>query len=167
MFKTFLEGQKNSRFLLYIELNLVQPGGNEICRIHILEDTAYVNHTVLWQKFHLCKKLFTVEKFLSLRFYCILHVSLLTVNFSFCVIAGIQMLTLLVPILVNCLLEGPALKEANNFNKVLHDQCLQKLMKIGPQYPQVWLSILKVFYCTELHMWYIWTGFESVGVHRF
>lgn len=65
------------------------------------------------------------------------------VNFSFCVIAGIQMLTLLVPVLVNCLLEGPALKEANNFNRVLHDQCLQKLMKIGPQYPQVWLSILK------------------------
>jgi len=53
------------------------------------------------------------------------------------VIAGIQMLTLLVPVLVNCLLEGPALKEANNFNRVLHDQCLQKLMKIGPQYPQV------------------------------
>jgi len=75
-------------------------------------------------------------------------VSLLMVNFSFCVIVGIQMLTLLVPILVNCLLEGPALKEANNFNRVLHDQCLQKLMKIGPQYPQVWLSILKVFYCT-------------------
>jgi len=64
-------------------------------------------------------------------------VSLLMVNFSFFVIAGIQMLTLLVPVLVNCLLEGPALKEANNFNRVLHDQCLQKLMKIGPQYPQV------------------------------
>jgi len=46
MFKTFLEGQKNSRFLLCIELNLVQPGGNEICRVHILEDTACVNHIV-------------------------------------------------------------------------------------------------------------------------
>jgi len=67
----------------------------------------------------------------------VMCVSLLMVNFSFCVIAGIQMLTLLVPVLVNCLLEGPALKEANNFNRVLHDQCLQKLMKIGPQYPQV------------------------------
>ena len=63
--------------------------------------------------------------------------SLSKVNFSFFVIAGIQMLTLLVPILVNCLLESPALREANNFNRVLHDQCLQKLMKIGPQYPQV------------------------------
>lgn len=47
MFKTFLEGQKNSRFMLYIELKLTQPGGNEICRISILEDTAYVNHIVL------------------------------------------------------------------------------------------------------------------------
>jgi hypothetical protein len=47
------------------------------------------------------------------------------------------MLTLLVPVLVNCLLEGPALKEANNFTRVLHDQSLQKLMKVGPQYPQV------------------------------
>ena len=47
------------------------------------------------------------------------------------------MLTLLVPILVNCLLEGPALKEANNLARVLHEQSLQKLMKIGPQYPQV------------------------------
>lgn len=77
MFKTFLEGQKNSRFLLCIELNLVQPGGNEICRVHILEDTACVNHIVrvLGHKFHLCVNLFTVEKFLSLRFYCMLHVS--------------------------------------------------------------------------------------------
>lgn len=54
----------------------------------------------------------------------------------------IQMLTLLVPILVNCLLEGPALKEANNFNRVLHDQCLQKLMKIGPQYPQEFKTLM-------------------------
>lgn len=77
------------------------------------------------------------------------------------------MLTLLVPILVNCLLEGPALKEANNFSRVLHDQCLQKLMKIGPQYPQVRLSILKVSYSTELHMWYTRTGFGFVGVHKF
>ncbi|GFG34432.1 hypothetical protein Cfor_07683, partial [Coptotermes formosanus] len=70
------------------------------------------------------------------------HILLLNVNFSFSVIAGIQMLTLLVPILVNCLLEGPALKEANNFNRVLHDQCLQKLMKIGPQYPQEFKALM-------------------------
>jgi hypothetical protein len=47
MFKTFLDGKKNSRFLVFTELNLVQPGGNEICRIHILVGTVYVNHIVL------------------------------------------------------------------------------------------------------------------------
>ncbi|XP_069685594.1 HEAT repeat-containing protein 5B isoform X2 [Periplaneta americana] len=54
----------------------------------------------------------------------------------------VQMLTLLVPILVNCLLEGPALKEANNFTRALHDQCLQKLMKVGPQYPQEFKALM-------------------------
>ncbi|XP_021938507.1 HEAT repeat-containing protein 5B isoform X3 [Zootermopsis nevadensis] len=55
---------------------------------------------------------------------------------------GVQMLTLLVPILVNCLLEGPALKEANNFTRILHEQSLQKLMKIGPQYPQEFKALM-------------------------
>lgn len=51
--------------------------------------------------------------------------------------SGIQMLKLLVPVLVNCLLEGLALKEANKYSKTLHEHCLQSLMVIGPQYPEV------------------------------
>lgn len=45
------------------------------------------------------------------------------------------MLKLLVPVLVNCLLEGLALKEANKYTRALHDHCLQSLKVIGPQYP--------------------------------
>lgn len=47
------------------------------------------------------------------------------------------MLKLLVPILVNCLLEGLDLKEANKYRKTLNEHCLQQLMVIGPQYPDV------------------------------
>lgn len=46
------------------------------------------------------------------------------------------MLKLLVPILVNCLLEGLALKEANKYTRALHEHCLQALKVIGPQYPE-------------------------------
>ncbi|XP_073980275.1 HEAT repeat-containing protein 5B isoform X3 [Rhodnius prolixus] len=55
---------------------------------------------------------------------------------------GIQMLKMLVPELVDCLLEGPALKEANKYCKALHEQSLNWLMKIGPQYPQEFKSIM-------------------------
>ncbi|XP_075228223.1 HEAT repeat-containing protein 5B isoform X2 [Lycorma delicatula] len=54
----------------------------------------------------------------------------------------IQMVSILVPILVSCLLEGPALKEANKYCRCLHDHCLQLLMKIGPQYPQEFKSLM-------------------------
>lgn len=54
----------------------------------------------------------------------------------------IQMLSLLVPILVDCLLEGPSLKQANKFCRALHDHSLQWLTKIGPQYPQDFKSIM-------------------------
>jgi len=51
--------------------------------------------------------------------------------------SGIQMLALLVPVLVNFLLEGPAFKDASRFCQLLHERSLQWLMKIGVQYPQV------------------------------
>ncbi|XP_039288533.1 HEAT repeat-containing protein 5B isoform X2 [Nilaparvata lugens] len=54
----------------------------------------------------------------------------------------IQMLSMLVPIVIDCLLEGPALKEANRFCKSLHEQALQLLMKIGPQYPQEFKALI-------------------------
>ncbi|XP_014275349.1 HEAT repeat-containing protein 5B isoform X4 [Halyomorpha halys] len=54
----------------------------------------------------------------------------------------IQMLKLLVPELIDCLLEGPTLKEANKQCKTLHEKSLQWLMKIGPQYPQEFKTIM-------------------------
>jgi hypothetical protein len=47
------------------------------------------------------------------------------------------MLTLLVPILISYLLEGQALRSANKYSLNLHEISLQRLMKIGPKYPQV------------------------------
>ncbi|XP_034252934.1 HEAT repeat-containing protein 5B isoform X2 [Thrips palmi] len=52
------------------------------------------------------------------------------------IMQGIQMLSLLVPVLINFLLEGPALKDASKPCQTLHERSLQWLMKIGPQYPQ-------------------------------
>ncbi|KAL0275721.1 UNVERIFIED_CONTAM: hypothetical protein PYX00_003499 [Menopon gallinae] len=54
----------------------------------------------------------------------------------------IQMLKLLVPVLVNCLLEGLELKEANKYSRSLHDHCLQYLMVIGPQYPEEFKTLM-------------------------
>nr|CAD7398135.1 unnamed protein product [Timema poppensis] len=54
----------------------------------------------------------------------------------------IQMLTLLVPILVNCLLEDSAIRDADKSRRTLHEQCLQKLMKVGPQYPEEFKALM-------------------------
>ncbi|XP_054269957.1 HEAT repeat-containing protein 5B-like isoform X2 [Macrosteles quadrilineatus] len=51
----------------------------------------------------------------------------------------IQMLSLLVPILVDYLLESPS---ANKHLWTLHEHCLQMLKQIGPQYPQEFKSIM-------------------------
>lgn len=47
------------------------------------------------------------------------------------------MLTLLVPILINYLLEGEELQRATKYQTSLHQQSFQWLNKIGPKYPQV------------------------------
>lgn len=47
------------------------------------------------------------------------------------------MLTLLVPILINYLLEDEQLQYATRFQTSLHQQSFQWLNKIGPKYPQV------------------------------
>lgn len=52
-------------------------------------------------------------------------------------ILGIQMLSLLVPILVSYLLSNPRDKSLNKYSVSLHEVSLEKLMKIGPTYPQV------------------------------
>ncbi|EEB14387.1 conserved hypothetical protein [Pediculus humanus corporis] len=54
----------------------------------------------------------------------------------------IQMLKLLVPVLVNGLLEGFALKEANKYSRALNEHCLQSLMVIGPQYPEEFKALV-------------------------
>ncbi|XP_062554350.1 HEAT repeat-containing protein 5B isoform X3 [Armigeres subalbatus] len=51
-------------------------------------------------------------------------------------IQGVQMLTLLVPILINYLLEPDQLRARSKQCLQLHEQSLQWLMKIGPKYPQ-------------------------------
>ncbi|XP_031626262.1 HEAT repeat-containing protein 5B isoform X2 [Contarinia nasturtii] len=48
----------------------------------------------------------------------------------------IQLLTLLVPILIEYLLEPHLLKTSSKYPCQLHDQSLQWLMRIGPKYPQ-------------------------------
>lgn len=52
------------------------------------------------------------------------------------------MLTLLVPILINYLLEGQALRSANKYSLTLHETSLQWLMKIGPKYPQEFKKLM-------------------------
>ncbi|XP_031336319.1 HEAT repeat-containing protein 5B-like [Photinus pyralis] len=51
------------------------------------------------------------------------------------VMQGIQMLALLVPVLINYLLDATALRSADKYAITLHEVSLQWLMKIGPKYP--------------------------------
>ncbi|XP_048508039.1 HEAT repeat-containing protein 5B isoform X2 [Athalia rosae] len=55
---------------------------------------------------------------------------------------GIQMLTLLVPILINYLLEGDALHHGSKYQVSLHQQSFQWLNKIGPKYPQEFKTLM-------------------------
>lgn len=51
-------------------------------------------------------------------------------------------MTLLVPILINYLLEPHLLKTSSKYRIQLHEQSLQWLMKIGPKYPQEFKSLM-------------------------
>lgn len=64
----------------------------------------------------------------------IIIIILMDLNFFF---IGIQMLTLLVPILINFLLEEDKLQHGSRWQISLHQQSFQWLNKIGPKYPQV------------------------------
>ncbi|XP_055847565.1 HEAT repeat-containing protein 5B isoform X1 [Episyrphus balteatus] len=55
---------------------------------------------------------------------------------------GIQMLTLLVPVLINYLAEPSKLRTLPKSQRQLHEQSLQWLMKIGPKYPQEFKSLM-------------------------
>lgn len=52
------------------------------------------------------------------------------------------MLGLLVPILVSLLSDTANLPRGNKVTKTLHDQALQKLMKIGPKYPEPFRTVM-------------------------
>lgn len=52
------------------------------------------------------------------------------------------MLGLLVPILVSLLADSTALPKASKITKNLHEQALQKLMKIGPKYPEPFRTVI-------------------------
>lgn len=54
----------------------------------------------------------------------------------------IQMLTLLVPILINFLLEGDKLQNGTKYQISLHQQSFQWLNKIGPKYPQEFKTLM-------------------------
>ncbi|OXA59612.1 HEAT repeat-containing protein 5B isoform X2 [Folsomia candida] len=51
-----------------------------------------------------------------------------------CFERGVQMLTLIVPVLINFLADPNIQLPQSSYKKVLHEICLQKLMKIGLQY---------------------------------
>uniref|UniRef100_A0A034VSR0 HEAT repeat-containing protein 5A n=1 Tax=Bactrocera dorsalis TaxID=27457 RepID=A0A034VSR0_BACDO len=54
----------------------------------------------------------------------------------------IQMLTLLVPVLINYLAEPAKLRTLPKYQRHLHEQALQWLMKIGPKYPQEFKTLM-------------------------
>ena len=60
----------------------------------------------------------------------------------FCFVTGINLLSLLLPILVSFLLEEKAYSSASPATKTLHDESLQKLVKIGPLYPEQFRNIM-------------------------
>lgn len=63
-------------------------------------------------------------------------------NQIYCHLTGIQLLTLLVPILIGYLLEPHVLKMSSKYESQLHEQSLQWLMRIGPKYPQEFKSLM-------------------------
>lgn len=54
----------------------------------------------------------------------------------------VHMLGLLVPILVSLLSDSANLSKGNKVTKSLHEQALQKLMKIGPKYPEPFRTVM-------------------------
>ena len=52
------------------------------------------------------------------------------------------MLGLLVPILISLLSDSANLPKGGKVTKTLHEQALQKLMKIGPKYPEPFRTVM-------------------------
>lgn len=62
--------------------------------------------------------------------------------FSNFILKGIQMLSLLVPLLISYLIDSNSYKTSNKQTVQLHEQSLQWLMKIGPKYPQEFKTLM-------------------------
>ena len=54
-----------------------------------------------------------------------------------------NMVALLVPVLVSLLLDSSTLSKSVKIHRLLHEQCLSKLMKIGPKYPTQFKTIMQ------------------------
>ena len=63
-------------------------------------------------------------------------------------VAGIDLLQLLMPIMVSFLVDPSALSSASAITRRLHDNVLQRLIKIGPQYPTQFRQIMQT--CPDL-----------------
>lgn len=57
-------------------------------------------------------------------------------------LTDIQMLTLLVPVLIGFLAEPSRLRTLPKYQRQLHDQALQWLLKIGPKYPKEFKALM-------------------------
>ena len=57
-------------------------------------------------------------------------------------VSEVHILGLLVPILISLLSDSANLPKGGKITRNLHDQALQKLMKIGPKYPGPFRSIM-------------------------
>lgn len=55
---------------------------------------------------------------------------------------GVTLLALLVPMLISYLLEEKSLSSASKPSRTLHDEALQKIMKIGPLYQEQFRSVM-------------------------
>ena len=58
-------------------------------------------------------------------------------------IAGIHMMSMLVPILISFLLEPDKVGSASKPSHALHEYGLQRLMTIGPQYPAHFRNVMQ------------------------
>ena len=59
-----------------------------------------------------------------------------------CFVSEVHMLGLLVPILISLLSDSANLPKGDKITKNLHEKALQKLMQIGPKYPEPFRTII-------------------------
>ena len=57
--------------------------------------------------------------------------------------AGINLISIFVPMMVSYLLEADKLASAPKVTRLLHDNALQRLVKIGPQHPAHFRSVMQ------------------------